>query len=138
MQGGAGNPNREWESSCYLNFYQIFMLVFSFCLYFVLIIKYDHLKTKLKFNRIFVNVLCFKALNEQTIQLVTSNNKSNKHNGVKGKGFLSFSPSFSKSSRFPVGFFRVFRNFLLQISQIFENFFNFRVSIGFSGLFWSS
>jgi hypothetical protein len=77
IQGGAGNPNREWESSCYLNFYQIFMLVFSFCLYFVLIIKYDHLKTKLKFNRIFVNVLCFKALNEQTIQLVTSNNKSN-------------------------------------------------------------
>jgi hypothetical protein len=67
-------------------------------------------------------------------QLVTSNNKSNKHNGVIGKGF---SDSFSKSSRFPVGFFRVFRNlnFLLQISQIFRTFLIFGFPLSFPDFF---
>ncbi len=65
-------------------------------------------------------------------QLVTSNNKSNKHNGVIGKGF---SDSFSKSSRFPVGFFRVIRNFLLQISQIFRTFLIFGFPFSFPDFF---
>jgi hypothetical protein len=54
-------------------FYVGIFFLFVLCAY----TKILSLEKKIKFNRIFVNVLCSKALNEQKIQLVTSNNKSN-------------------------------------------------------------